>query len=284
MSAFGNLSNFFSNHPLTRDDPMRAWARFALWQIRSRIQKEVILPWIGGQRLAVRRGMTGATGNIYVGLHEFSDMMLALHFLRKFDSFLDIGANVGSYTVLAAGVSKATVLAFEPDPLTAVALKRNIEVNDLSERVTIYNVALGNRNGEVKFTRGLDTVNHVVTTDESNTRTVQMRQLDTLIGSHRPTMIKIDVEGHEDEVIRGAEAVLSDDMLKVIELETVTPGIDDAFSRHRFERAYYDPFARRLMRSPNDSATFNAVYVRDWDFVASRLATGPAVEVFGRSI
>jgi hypothetical protein len=49
-------------------------------------------------------GMTGATQNIYVGLQEFVDIMLTLHFLRKGDLFLDMGANVGSYTILASGV------------------------------------------------------------------------------------------------------------------------------------------------------------------------------------
>ena len=75
-------------------------------------------PWIGGQRLSIRRGMRGATGNIYVGLHEFADMMLTLNFLREGDLFLDIGANVGSYTVLASGICRAVTWAFEPDPGT----------------------------------------------------------------------------------------------------------------------------------------------------------------------
>ena len=82
-------------------------ARFASGQLRSRHQGESLFRWIGGQRLAFQRGMTGATGNFYVGLHEFADMMLPLHFLREGDLFLDIGANVGSYTVLASGVCRA---------------------------------------------------------------------------------------------------------------------------------------------------------------------------------
>src|ERR1700674_6031838 len=83
MKAVSNLARFFATHPLTRDAPLRAWARFASWQLRSRIQGEILFQWIGGQRLAVQHGMTGATGNIYVGLHEFADMMLPLHFLRE---------------------------------------------------------------------------------------------------------------------------------------------------------------------------------------------------------
>jgi hypothetical protein len=100
MGKFANLAQVFSTHPLTRGAPWKAWIRFVVWQIRSRIHDDLIFSWIEGQRLAVRRGMTGATGNIYMGLHEFCEMMLPLHFLREGDLFLDIGSNVGSYTVL----------------------------------------------------------------------------------------------------------------------------------------------------------------------------------------
>src|SRR4029077_6652553 len=108
--------------------------------------------WIAGQHLAVRGGMTGATGNIYVGLNEFVDMMLPLHFLREGDLFLDIGANVGSYTVLASGICRAVTWAFEPDPGTIRNLKRNIAINSLEPLVTIYELALGSAEGEVPFT------------------------------------------------------------------------------------------------------------------------------------
>ena len=284
MSAISNLSKFFCNHPLTRDAQIGAWVRFAAWQLRSRIQNEVVIPWISGQRLAVRRGMTGATGNIYAGLHEFADMILLLHFLREGDHFLDIGANVGSYTVLAAGVRRATVLAFEPDPMTVKALKRNIELNFLYDLVIVHQTAVGDQDGEVTFTRGLDTVNRVATPDETDVQVVQVGTLDTLIGTYQPTMIKMDVEGYEEAAIRGAKALLASDSLKVIELETVTPNILATFDQHGFKRAHYDPFRRELTTSANDIPVSNAVYVRDWDFVASRLATSPVVEVLGKSI
>ncbi len=71
MSALTRLSVFFASHPLTRDARMAAWMRFISWQIRSRLNDEITIPWIGGQRLAVRRGMTGATGNIYTAYTSF---------------------------------------------------------------------------------------------------------------------------------------------------------------------------------------------------------------------
>ncbi len=72
--------------------------------------------------------MSGATGNLGVGLHEFVDMAFVVHFLREGDLFLDIGANVGSFTVLAAGVARARSFAFEPIADTARDLRRNIAV------------------------------------------------------------------------------------------------------------------------------------------------------------
>lgn len=106
--------------------------------------------------------MTGATGNIYTGLHEFTDMMLTLHFLRRGDLFLDIGANVGTYAVLASGVCGADTWAFEPDPGTVSDLKSNLAINGLEELVTVYDIALGASEGEVGFTIGLDTANRVI--------------------------------------------------------------------------------------------------------------------------
>ena len=68
IQALRSLARTFAEHPLTRSAALGAWARFASWQIRSRLGDEIVMPWISGQRLAVRRGMTGATGNLYLGL------------------------------------------------------------------------------------------------------------------------------------------------------------------------------------------------------------------------
>jgi len=70
--------NFILSHPMNRGRPFSALARFAKWQIQSRIQNEVVFDWINGAKLAVRRDMTGATGNIYCGLHEYVDMRFVI--------------------------------------------------------------------------------------------------------------------------------------------------------------------------------------------------------------
>jgi FkbM family methyltransferase len=284
IQGFLNLQRLFASHPLTSDAPLRAWLRFAKWQLRSRLQEEILIDWIGGQKLAVCHGMTGATGNIYVGLHEFFDMMIPLHFLRQYDLFLDVGANVGTYTVLASGVCRATTYAFEPDPVTLCRLKRNIEVNRLDERVRVHDCALGACNGEAEFTVGLDTLNRFAGANDPTTRTVRMETLDNVVGNAQPIMMKVDVEGAELDVISGAERVIANPSLNVIELETVPAHCAEMLSRHGFEIGWYDPFRRTLSRDFAGQRPSNTLFVRNWSFVKERLLTAPPVEIFDQEV
>jgi FkbM family methyltransferase len=284
IGALGNIAGLFRRHPLTHDKQLSAWCRFISWQIRGRLRREIVVPWIAGRRLVARRGMTGATGNIYVGLHEFVDMMFTLHFLRAGDLFLDVGANVGSYTILASGVRRARTRAFEPDPDTARDLERNIAENGLGDLVVVHRLALGDRTGEVAFTVGLDTVNRVVTDSRTDVRMVPVARLDDILGDDGPSLIKMDVEGFEEAVIAGAEAVLAAPALHAILIETTTPTIEATLLKHGFARCHYDPFARRLGREPTPWDGANALFARDPMFVESRLREADAVEVLGRLI
>src|SRR5260370_36746381 len=75
------INAFLATHPLTKHRRLPAMARVLRWQIASHIQDEVIVHWIGGTRLAARRGMTGLTGHIYAGLHEMAYWELHFHVL-----------------------------------------------------------------------------------------------------------------------------------------------------------------------------------------------------------
>jgi FkbM family methyltransferase len=280
MSAI-SIFRFVRSHPLTRRAPVRALARVAAWQIRSRLEGEVIVPWIENQKLVVRRGMTGATGNIYGGLHEFPDMMFLLHFLRCGDLFLDIGANVGTYTVLASGVCKANTWAFEPDPKTILALTRNIEINGLQGLVKVHEMALGAAEQYVAFTIGLDTVNRVATMGEQHCRMVRQKPIDLLIEGSQPVFAKMDVEGYEMDVLRGAHQLLAKNSLQAIELETATPDIHNMLSAHQFTRAFYDPFKRLLSVTPVGLHASNALFVRDFALVNGRIRAAPKIRVLG---
>lgn len=284
MKALIALNDFFRSHPLAREQRLRAWARFIRWQLRSRLTDEVAFEWIAGQKLLVRHGMHGATGNIYVGLHEFPDMMMVLHFLREGDLFVDVGANVGTYTVLASGVCRAKSWAFEPAPDTARHLRRNVEANGLQDLVVVHEAAVGPAESEVAFTVGLGTMNKVVNDSGAECRAVHQTTLDALIKDHNPCMLKIDVEGYEEEALAGAKGTLRKPSLNVIELETVTPTVEHDLKANGFNRAYYEPFSRKLNRLPGGTKSSNALFVRDWDYVQRRLAKSRSISVLGRMI
>lgn len=244
------------------------------------------MPWVAGSKLVVRIGMTGATGNIYCGLHEFEDMAFVLHTLRPSDLFLDVGANVGSYTVLASKVCGSSTISIEPDPGTANALRRNIQINAIDELVEVVEAALGAVEGRVEFTRGLDTVNHVAGPGDTDVREVQLLTLDAVVGSRRPTLLKLDVEGFEASVVAGGSRTLSCSSLLAVLTETDTDGVAEALIAAGFKPARYEPFSRdlKLDKSTTRGGAANALFVRDVADIRERVAAAQQVHVLGHKV
>ena len=274
------LNRFTRSHPLTERNRVAAFRRAISWQIRSRFHDEVVFDWIGGAKLAIRRGMTGATGNVYAGLHEFADMAFLLHMLREGDLFLDVGANIGSYSVLASSVRGASTIAFEPDPGTYKALMRNIELNGIGRMVEARCEALGDHVGTTRFTLGLDTVNKVVDEGAGDAQSVPLNTLDSAVAGRPPLLMKMDVEGYETHVIAGAEQTLSNPALKAIVSESEDPAVVSILSRQGFSQVFYAPFERRFSERPVHSSG-NALFVRDIGFLERRVTTADPVRVLG---
>lgn len=232
----------------------------------------------------VSRGMSGATGNIYCGLHECPDMAFVLHLLRPGDLFVDVGANVGSYTVLASRVCGASSVSIEPGDEARQALSRNLRQNGIEGLVEIVASAVGSSDGEIAFTEGLDTVNRVATAADESSVVVPMRCLDSIVASKRPVLIKIDVEGFEEEVVRGARKTLEQPSLLAVELETVTGATEGMLRDAGFERVAYDPFTRKLVAPTPELMGHNALFVRDRAEVRRRVESAARRKVYGVEI
>jgi len=285
------------NHPLNRSSRPAALNRYLRWQISSLLALgPTVVPLVNGTCLIVGRGMTGATGNIYSGLHEFSDCAFLLHLLRPSDLFIDVGANIGVYTVLASGAVGGRTLSIEPIPLTYGRLAANIRINDIADRVTSYNIGLGRIDGVLRFTSDLDTCNHVVTDSSlgSNIIDVPVRRLDEVLGGKVPTLIKIDVEGWESEVLAGSSATLEQLSLlglivemngKAKHLSPNEQGVHDCLTDHGFQPYAYEPFTRRLLplESKNPNAG-NTIYLRNIEAVNERVMAASPFHVNGREV
>ena len=128
--------------------------------------------------------------------------------------FIDIGANIGLYSILAASGYGAEVYAFEPSERELRRLERNAALNGVAIRT--FAVALGDIDGECTLTlaaAGNHTVNRVGAPNANtpNGAACEMRRLDTVLGPdvlRRTALVKIDVEGYEMNVLRGMEGAL----------------------------------------------------------------------------
>lgn len=282
--------SFITNHPLNREHKLSAIGRYVGWQIGSRLRSgKSIVPFVQGTKLLAAPGMTGATGNIYCGLHEFEDMALVLHALRPGELFVDAGANIGSYTVLASGVAQARTMAFEPSQVTFGHLMDNIHLNHLIDRVNPHNMALGAKAATLRFTTGLDTVNHIVSKEEAGVE-VPVNPLDAMLASESsgPRVIKVDVEGFETEVLAGAQETLGCKELLAVLLELNGSGErygydEDKLHAGMLEKGFvpcsYAPFTRTLSKREGAGRGGNTLYVHKFEELQERLRTAAKITV-----
>ena len=79
-----NIVSYINQHPLAKKHKYHSYGQFIRWQLSQFISPgERIVPFTAKTSLAVNKGMTGATGNIYLGLHEFNDMGFLLDFFNR---------------------------------------------------------------------------------------------------------------------------------------------------------------------------------------------------------
>ena len=128
---------------------------------------------------------------------------------------LDVGANQGIYSLLAARLAGPTgkVYAFEPEPLLAASLRRNIRLNR-AETVDFYSYALGSRKSQLVLERGAfnsgdNRLSPLDDTAGELASSVAVEVWDDLSVTRRIDVMKIDVQGWEHEVFMGMKQTLS---------------------------------------------------------------------------
>ncbi|HEV8293599.1 MAG TPA: FkbM family methyltransferase [Tepidisphaeraceae bacterium] len=154
--------------------------------------------------------------NMAVGLYELDTARLIHRLLKPGSWFVDVGANLGYFTLLAAKWTAPTgrVDAFEPDPLNRQRLEQHLHENDLGDRVRIYPIAASSQMGEVQLIHPQAAgTNHGMASfykslaGEGQTFTVPTARLDQILDGS-PDLIKLDVEGAELVAIEGMEKIL----------------------------------------------------------------------------
>jgi FkbM family methyltransferase len=177
---------------------------FTKWRVDSLFQKEpVTIDWIAG--------------------------------FRPGETLVDVGANVGMYTVWAAKTRQVRVFAFEPEAQNYALLNRNIVLNDLGERVKAYCLGLSDRAGYSELhlsALGVGGSCHSLgervdfkhePMQPAFSQGCISARLDDLVEQGVvpvPHYIKLDVDGIEPKVIAGARRVLANPTVRSLLIET----------------------------------------------------------------
>lgn len=145
--------------------------------------------------------------------------------LEPTDTFVDIGANVGLYSSVISKLiyvyPQMNFYAFEANPDTARRLRKSLE----GRNVKIYDFALSNKECELEFVQGATSgvfgaKNHASDFQvANNTQIIKAKTLDSVGIIGDSIILKIDVEGHEREVIEGATGLINDGRIKAIYLD-----------------------------------------------------------------
>lgn len=149
--------------------------------------------------------------SIYLGTFEPYESSQVKSYLKEGMTFVDVGANVGYYTLMAASLvgRHGRVLAFEPSPYAFSRLEETIARNNLRQ-VRAIPAGLSDTNGESRLFVSAGKANHtpsMVPNAGGQAVAVPVRRLDDYLSQHgvdHVDFMKIDVEGFEPNVIRGA--------------------------------------------------------------------------------
>lgn len=179
-------------------------------------EERVILP--DGGKMLLDLGDSQQRHLYYCGFYERRSIACLARFLRPGDTFVDIGANVGYFTIWAARRLQPAgrVFSFEPNPQAYARLAANVSANEFTN-VVLFNTAVGERESTACLTanRHDTATSYLVSGDGLEVAgcvRVPVRSLDSClaeVGAPRVSLVKMDAEGSEPAILRGAERTLA---------------------------------------------------------------------------
>ena len=280
------------NHPLNRGSRPGAIRDYLLWNaFRFTMAARPLVRLTDDLEIILGRGENYGSAVYAHGVADYAEMLFVAHAMRPDEVFVDVGGNVGMYSVWAAGVAGARVIAFEPVPETHETFLKNVRLNGLDDRVTLHRMAAGAVDGTLRMAaRGglAHVVENGARADGASVVEVPVGRVDAICEGESATLMKVDVEGFEKQALLGATGLLAQPSLRavIVELQdwtlrkfgTSEREVRALLERQGFEACAYDPDARKLGPARSDGG-LNAIFVRDREAVAARCREAPRVRL-----
>lgn len=154
---------------------------------------------------------------VYFGFKEIARTEL-YNLIKRDDVIFDVGANIGGTTLNFAKLAgtNGRVYSFEPDPINYKSIQKNLSLNNFNN-IVLNKIGLGNKSGDFKIytvdekNKGMNRI--LENSKNENGEYVKVITIDEFVRGNKIdniNLIKIDVEGFEFNVLKGAEMVLND--------------------------------------------------------------------------
>lgn len=278
-------------HPANQDCRVRAIMRAVLWKINKRTTHRswTIGVWDGLEFEVFPDSGAGSAVLFFNGLPNYHEMRFMARYLRPGDGFLDVGANVGTYTLYAARLvgERGRVDAFEPGAKARKRLASQIIHNSIRS-THIWPLVVADHTGPVRFSRHQDTLNHIVQGGELGVRAARLTStsLDDWHDGQSYAMGKMDIEGAEPLALKGAVGMLDGNNPPVWLLEMnellhryghTHESLRDWLASRGFRLAIFDEDKVELRYCPRpweESQNVLAIAVDAIKFVETRLKVG----------
>lgn len=207
--------------------------RAASFQMFKRITGRIISKKLfNGKQIFLFPHCNVSTMFVYTDIPDKKEILFIRNIIDKDTIFLDIGSNVGSYSIMLSDIAR-DVFAFEPHPFTSKRCKMNFLLNGISDK-HVFDVALSDSQGETYFSDNQinSTINKIASSSEGNIK-VPLDTLDNFaennLGREADYFVKIDTEGFEKNVLKGGKFFFQNYNVKGIVFECFEDKKSDVF-------------------------------------------------------
>lgn len=236
-------TRYIWSHPANRERRVRALAQGIRVQADGRIRGRVTpVPLGDHSRLFAEVGSHASTLVAYANPPDFNEWQVWKRRLRRGDLFVDVGANIGTYTVLAIDVG-AQVVAVEPQADAVERLRQNLDLNGYDAEIVVAALV-----GEEATSVSLAGDGTTAFVDFAAVGTTPATTLDAVLDGREVAGIKVDVEGAELEVLKGAQDSLKNRRLALIQLEWNDCSLDNYGVPRSDTQEFLEQFGYALFR------------------------------------
>ena len=255
------------NHPLNKNMKIKTIFKIIIFFFKKRInlKKEIIISWVNNSKFIYTNNDPHLKWNIY-------------HVLRSDNTFIDVGSNIGTYTILASKVVGSKSISFEPHPVTFEKLKKNINLNSIKKSVIAISKGIGSEISKKKFsnfTGDKGPLNRISSDlKNENDINIDVSTLDVEININSEYLIKIDVEGYEYHVLKGGKKILENKKLIGIIIETNSMTKKYGYNNEEVANFLnslglfpikYDPIKRKIEKIKNFEFNKNTIFIRSFE-------------------